>query len=126
MRRRWSSQRASATSSCKTLFSQTITNAFSTDQPFNRSLQHKFGVELKDGTRQTRTSTLIEYGSTDPAGYSAMAKLVGVPCAVAVQQVLNGTLSEKGILAPMNGKINGPLIKELKEKYGIFCKEEII
>jgi len=51
---------------------------------------------------------------------------VGVPCAVAVQQVLNGTLSERGILAPMNGKINGPLIKELKEKYGIFCKEEIL
>ncbi|KAK6825243.1 Saccharopine dehydrogenase [Apiospora arundinis] len=89
-------------------------------------LQHKFEVELKDGTKQTRTSTLVEYGSTDPSGYSAMAKLVGVPCAVAVQQVLNGTLSEKGVLAPMNSKINEPLIKELKEKYGIFCKEEIV
>ncbi|KAK7948187.1 Saccharopine dehydrogenase [Apiospora aurea] len=89
-------------------------------------LQHKFEVELKDGTKQTRTSTLVEYGSTDPSGYSAMAKLVGVPCAVAVQQVLNGTLSEKGVLAPMNSKINDPLIKELKEKYGIFCKEEIV
>ncbi|KAK7739099.1 saccharopine dehydrogenase (NADP+, L-glutamate-forming) [Diatrype stigma] len=89
-------------------------------------LQHKFEVELKDGTKQTRTSTLVEYGSTEPGGYSAMAKLVGIPCAVAVQQVLNGTLSEKGVLAPMNSKINGPLIKELKEKYGIACKEEII
>ena len=38
-------------------------------------LQHKFEVELKDGTRQTRLSTLCEYGSTDPSGYSAMAKL---------------------------------------------------
>ena len=38
-------------------------------------LQHKFEVELKDGTKQTRLSTLCEYGSTDPAGYSAMAKL---------------------------------------------------
>ncbi|KAI0025407.1 hypothetical protein F4780DRAFT_327067 [Xylariomycetidae sp. FL0641] len=89
-------------------------------------LQHKFEVELKDGTRQTRTSTLCEYGSTDPNGYSAMAKLVGVPCAVAVQQVMNGTLSEKGVHAPMSTKINDPLIKELKEKYGIYCKEEII
>lgn len=43
-----------------------------------------------------------------------MAKLVGIPCAVAVKQVLNGTLAEKGVLAPMNGKINGPLMKELK------------
>ncbi|KAI1133975.1 saccharopine dehydrogenase [Hypoxylon sp. FL0543] len=89
-------------------------------------LQHKFEVELKDGTRQTRTSTLCEYGSTEPGGYSAMAKLVGIPCAVAVKQVLDGTLSEKGVLAPMNSKINNPLIKELKEKYGIECKEEII
>ncbi|KAI0100010.1 saccharopine dehydrogenase [Hypoxylon sp. NC0597] len=89
-------------------------------------LQHKFEVELKDGTKQTRTSTLCEYGSTEPGGYSAMAKLVGIPCAVAVKQVLDGTLSEKGILAPLNSKINNPLIKELKEKYGIECKEEIV
>ncbi|EFX01154.1 saccharopine dehydrogenase [Grosmannia clavigera kw1407] len=87
-------------------------------------LQHKFEVELKDGTKQTRTSTLCEYG--DPNGYSAMAKLVGIPCAVAVQQVLDGTLSESGVLAPMSSKINNPLIKVLKEKYGIECKEEII
>ncbi|PSS06958.1 hypothetical protein M430DRAFT_54252 [Amorphotheca resinae ATCC 22711] len=86
-------------------------------------LQHKFEVELKDGTKQTRLSTLCEYGN--PAGYSAMAKLVGVPCGVAVKQVLDGTISEKGVLAPMNSKINDPLMKELK-KYGIYCVEEII
>ena len=39
-------------------------------------LQHKFEVELKDGTKQTRLSTLCEYGN--PSGYSAMAKLVGI------------------------------------------------
>ncbi|RYP13728.1 hypothetical protein DL765_006744 [Monosporascus sp. GIB2] len=88
-------------------------------------LQHKFEVELKDGSKQTRTSTLCEYGSTEPGGYSAMARLVGIPCAVAVKQVLDGTLAEKGVLAPMSSKINDPLIKELK-KYGIACKEEIV
>ncbi|RSM06430.1 Saccharopine dehydrogenase [NADP(+), L-glutamate-forming] [Fusarium ambrosium] len=87
-------------------------------------LQHKFEIEHKDGSRETRTSTLVEYG--DPKGYSAMARLVGVPCAVAVKQVLNGTLSEKGILAPMNGKINNSILKELKEEYGIFCVEETV
>jgi hypothetical protein len=40
-----------------------------------RSLQHKFEVELKDGSKQTRLSTLCEYGSAEPGGYSAMAKL---------------------------------------------------
>jgi hypothetical protein len=43
------------------------------------------------------------------------SSIVGVPCAVAVKQVLNGTLSEKGIVAPMSSKINDPLIKELHE-----------
>ncbi|ETS76694.1 Saccharopine dehydrogenase [Pestalotiopsis fici W106-1] len=87
-------------------------------------LQHRFEIENKDGSRETRTSTLCEYG--EPKGYSAMAKLVGVPCAVAVQQVLNGTLSEKGVLAPMTPKINDPLMKELKEKYGIYLVEKTV
>lgn len=55
-----------------------------------------------------------------------MARLVGVPCAVAVKQVLNGTITDKGVLAPMNAKINDPLIKELKEVYGIECIEQTI
>lgn len=86
-------------------------------------LQHKFEIENKDGSKETRTSTLVEYG--DPKGYSAMAKLVGVPCGVAVKQVLDGTISEKGILAPMTSKINDPLMAELK-KYGIFLVEKTI
>ncbi|KAI0428737.1 Apo Saccharopine reductase [Xylaria sp. FL1042] len=90
-------------------------------------LQHKFEIENKDGSRETRTSTLCEYGApVGSGGYSAMAKLVGVPCAVAVKQVLDGVISDKGILAPMSPKINNPLIKELKEKYGIECKEKVI
>lgn len=86
-------------------------------------LQHKFEIEHKDGSKETRTSTLCEYG--DPKGYSAMAKLVGVPCGVAVKQVLDGTISEKGVLAPMNSKINDPLMAELK-KYGITMVEKTI
>lgn len=59
---------------------------------------------------------LGEYPPKGSGGHlEANITLVGVPCAVAVKQVLNGTLSEKGILAPMNSKINNPLIKELHE-----------
>jgi saccharopine dehydrogenase (NADP+, L-glutamate forming) len=39
-------------------------------------LQHKFEIAHQDGSKETRTSTLCEYG--DRKGYSAMAKLVGV------------------------------------------------
>jgi saccharopine dehydrogenase (NADP+, L-glutamate forming) len=87
-------------------------------------LQHRFEIENKDGSKETRTSTLVEYG--DPNGYSAMAKLVGVPCGVAILQVLNGTIKERGVLAPMDEKVNAPLMKELKEKYGIFLTEKTI
>jgi saccharopine dehydrogenase (NADP+, L-glutamate forming) len=35
-----------------------------------------------------------------------------------VKFVLDGTISKKGILAPMSSDLNEPLMKELKEKYG--------
>ena len=54
-----------------------------------------------------------------------MAKLVGVPCGVATKLVLDGTINDKGVIAPMNAKINTPLINELK-KLGIECKEELV
>lgn len=87
-------------------------------------LQHKFGIEWKDGSTETRTSTLVDYGNPD--GYSSMAKLVGVPCAVATQQILDGTLSKKGLLAPMSADINEPIMKTLKEKYDIFLVEKTL
>ena len=87
-------------------------------------LQHKFEIENKDGSKETRTSTLVEYG--DPKGYSSMAKLVGVTCAVAVLQVLDGTISEKGILAPMTPEICRPLLKTLTENYGVHIREKVI
>lgn len=87
-------------------------------------LQHKFEIENKDGSKETRTSTLVEYG--DPKGYSSMARLVGIPCAVAVLQVLDGTISEKGILAPMTPEICRPLLKTLTENYGVHIREKVI
>ncbi|KAK8225613.1 Apo Saccharopine reductase [Phyllosticta capitalensis] len=90
-------------------------------------LQHKFGIENADGSQEVRTSTLVEYGQPEGSGgYSAMAKLVGVPCAVAVKLVLEGKIAEKGILAPMTPAINDPLIKELKEKYDIEMIEKVV
>ncbi|CAG8436057.1 749_t:CDS:10 [Ambispora gerdemannii] len=84
-------------------------------------LQHKFGIELKDGTQETQTSTLLAYGN--PAIYSAMATTVGIPCGIAAQLVLDGVISKKGVLAPYSPEINDPIIKEL-EKEGIKVLEE--
>lgn len=90
-------------------------------------LQHRFEIENKDGTTEKMTSTLTEYGAPfGSSGPSAMARLVGTPCAVAVQLVLDGTIADKGILAPLSGHINEPLMKVLKEKYGIECREKVV
>ncbi|KAI8886560.1 saccharopine dehydrogenase [Backusella circina FSU 941] len=86
-------------------------------------LQHRFEIELKDGSHQTRTSTLVEYGKV--GGYSAMATTVGVPCGIAVQQVLDGNLTKTGVIAPMSSDINDPII-ELLEKEGIGMVEKIL
>lgn len=87
-------------------------------------LQHKFGIEWANGETEIRTSTLVDYGNPD--GYSSMAKLVGVPCAVATQQILDGTMSVKGLLAPMSSTINDTIMKTLKDDYGIFLVEKTI
>ncbi|KAJ1979125.1 saccharopine dehydrogenase (NADP+, L-glutamate-forming) [Dimargaris verticillata] len=84
-------------------------------------LQHRFEVELKDGTKQTRTSTLLEYGQ--PNGVMAMARTVGVPCGIAVQLILDGKLTQTGVLAPMTPEINNPIM-ELLEKEDVNVIEE--
>ncbi|KAJ1909381.1 saccharopine dehydrogenase (NADP+, L-glutamate-forming), partial [Tieghemiomyces parasiticus] len=86
-------------------------------------LQHRFEVELKDGSKQTRTSTLLEYG--EPNGVMAMAKTVGVPCGIATQLILDGKITQTGVIAPMDPVINDPIM-ELLEKEGINVIEETI
>lgn len=87
-------------------------------------LQHKFGIEWSDGKTETRTSTLCDYG--DPNGYSSMAKLVGVPCAVACLMVMDGRIKKPGVQAPVTWDIAEPLLVELKDKYQIELKEKTL
>ena len=116
---RWNMKRTSGTWSC---YNTDLRLSTRTARRLERFLEKQENLLIF--LQETRTSTLVDYG--DPKGYSAMARLVGTPCAVAVKFVLNGTISEKGILAPMYPKINDPLIKALKEDYGIECKEQTI
>lgn len=91
-------------------------------------LQHKFGIEWANGNKETRVSTLVEYGDPtgQPDGYSAMAKLVGVPCAVATRMVLRGELSKPGIYAPVTPQLAEALRKELKADFGIHMVEKTL
>ncbi|EAW14927.1 saccharopine dehydrogenase [Aspergillus clavatus NRRL 1] len=89
-------------------------------------LQHVFDIEHADGSREKRSSTLVEYGEPlAPGSRSAMAKLVGLPCAVGVLAVLEGRITEKGMVAPWtSSEIAALLREELKEKFSIELTEK--
>ncbi|KAL6950177.1 saccharopine dehydrogenase (NADP+, L-glutamate-forming) [Hanseniaspora vineae] len=87
-------------------------------------LQHKFGIEWADGSKETRTATLVDYGKV--GGYSSMAATVGLPVAIATKMVLDGEIKGPGLVAPYSPAINDPIMKELKEKYGIYLIEKTI
>jgi saccharopine dehydrogenase (NADP+, L-glutamate forming) len=90
-------------------------------------LQHTFEVVNKDGSQNTWTSTLVEYGAPEGSGgFSAMSRLVGVPCGVATKMVLDGTITDKGVVAPVYPSLARTLMNELKNNYGIECVEKII
>ena len=85
-------------------------------------LQHKFEIEHADGSQETRTSTLCQYG--DPKGASAMAHTVGTPCGVAVLSVLEGKLPS-GLSAPYTEAICSPLRDQLRG-FGIEMVEKTV
>ncbi|KAJ1548293.1 saccharopine dehydrogenase (NADP+, L-glutamate-forming) [Cladochytrium tenue] len=87
-------------------------------------LQHRFGVEFPStGKKEVRTSTGLWFGVPD--GDSAMATTVGVPCGIATQLILDGGITRRGVLAPMDMELVTPLLEKL-EAEGIRMVEEII
>ncbi|KAJ3830436.1 saccharopine dehydrogenase [Lentinula raphanica] len=88
-------------------------------------LQHRFVVEWADESVQTLTSTLEAYGAPLGSGPSAMALLVGLPCGIATQLVLDGVLNMKGVHAPYSKEICDP-IREILEAEGVGMVEGVL
>jgi len=88
-------------------------------------LQHTFEVERADGKLETITSTLEAYGDRN-GGPSAMAKLVGVPCGMAVQFLLEGKLSTPGVRQPYDEETCALFRERLEKEEGITMVEKIV
>ncbi|KAI8352990.1 Saccharopine dehydrogenase-domain-containing protein [Mortierella sp. GBAus27b] len=86
-------------------------------------LHHEFGVQLKDGSEQTRTSTLVSYGTFET--YTAMAKTVGLPAAMATEMLLKGEIPEKGVLAPTMPHVYNTILDKLNQE-GVSVLEQIV
>jgi spermidine synthase len=88
-------------------------------------LQHTFEIVWADGREETITSTLEAYGDRN-GGPSAMAKLVGVPCGVAVRLVLDGTLTKPGVHAPYDEETCKLFRDVLEKEEGITMVERTV
>ena len=83
-------------------------------------MYHKFGYEF-EGKKQQIDSTMVSIGLNQT--YTAMAKTVGLPVAIAALKILNGEIKSKGVQIPIKSKIYQSILKEL-EDFDIIFKEK--
>ncbi len=84
-------------------------------------LQHTFMVEFAD-RREYITSTMTDFGI--PGGDSAMDRTVGLPSAVGVRFILEGRMTQKGVIIPVMPEFYEPALEEL-QRHGIRVIERI-
>ena len=73
---------------------------------------HQFEYIL-DSRKEKITSTMIEYGIRN--GDSSMSRTVGLPAAIGVRMILDGTITDRGVLVPVKKSIYEPILRELEE-----------
>jgi saccharopine dehydrogenase (NAD+, L-glutamate forming) len=85
-------------------------------------MYHKFGYEL-NGEKYQIDSKMVVKG--DDQTYTAMAKTVGLPVAMASLKILNSEITTPGVQVPIKKEVYAPILKEL-ENYGInFTETEV-
>ncbi|KRB54171.1 saccharopine dehydrogenase family protein [Flavobacterium sp. Root186] len=82
-------------------------------------MYHKFGYEL-NGEKKQIDSKMVCIG--DDQTYTAMAKTVGLPVAMATLLILNGKITTPGVQLPIKKEVYEPILKELEE-YGVIFNE---
>jgi saccharopine dehydrogenase-like NADP-dependent oxidoreductase len=83
-------------------------------------MYHKFGYELY-GEKKQIDSKMVCIG--DDQTYTAMAKTVGLPVAMATLLILNGKITTPGVQLPIKKEVYLPILKEL-EAYGVVFNEQ--
>lgn len=83
-------------------------------------MYHKFGYEL-NGEKKQIDSKMVCIGEDQT--YTAMAKTVGLPVAMATLLILNGKITTPGVQLPINKEVYLPILNEL-EAYGVIFNEQ--
>ncbi len=85
-------------------------------------MYHKFGFEI-DGEKKQLESNMVVLGEDQT--YTAMAKTVGLPVAIATLNILNGLIKSPGVQLPISKEVYEPILKEL-ENYNLrFIEKEV-
>jgi len=74
-------------------------------------MYHKFGYE-KNGKKHQIESNMVCIGENQT--FTAMAKTVGLPVAMATLAILNQKITTPGVHIPITKEIYEPILKELK------------
>lgn len=83
-------------------------------------MYHKFGFEI-NGKKKQIESNMVVVGEDQT--YTAMAKTVGLPVAMASIAILNGLIKKPGVQLPISKEVYTPILNELKN-YGVEFKEK--
>jgi saccharopine dehydrogenase (NADP+, L-glutamate forming) len=75
-------------------------------------MQHQFEY-IQNGEQKKLNSSLVVFG--DDPRFTAMAKTVGLPVAIAIKLILNGEIKSIGVKTPTTKDIYIPILKELEE-----------
>lgn len=79
-------------------------------------MQHQFEIRNSKSEIRNIVSSLVVKG--DDQIYTAMAKTVGLPLAIATKLILQGKINARGVLIPTTKDIYEPLLTEL-ESFGV-------
>lgn len=83
-------------------------------------MQHLLGYEMNGEKKQIESSLIVK---GENQNYTAMAKTVGLPVAIAALKILQGEIKTPGVQLPISKEIYEPILKELKE-YGVQFSEK--
>lgn len=83
-------------------------------------MQHLFGYEINGEKKQIESSFVVK---GENQTYTAMAKTVGLPVAIAALKIVKGEIRTPGVQLPISKEVYEPILKELAEN-GIAFKEK--
>ncbi|NWV20991.1 AASS protein, partial [Origma solitaria] len=87
-------------------------------------MRSEIGLRHPSGHLEDKFIDLVVYG--DNKGYSAMAKTVGYPAAIAAKMVLDGEIAAKGMVIPLTRNVYGPILERVRAEGIVYTTRSVI